>query len=72
MVNILECGTPADKDRWLGHLSILPRVFGPSKYLVTPPVQLAKPRLTSKPMPPASTASKLVQPEAQSDTADQR
>ena len=52
----LERGTSALKNRWPGHPSIPPRVFGPSQYLMTPPVQLTKPstlklKLTSKPLP---------------------
>ena len=68
MIIILECGTPASKDRWPGHPSILPRVFGPSQYLMMPPVQLTKLKstlklkLTSKPLP-ANSTSKLVPPE---------
>ena len=33
MTTILEQGTPASKDRWPGHPSIPPRVFGHSQYL---------------------------------------
>ena len=75
MIIILECGTPALKDRWPGHPSILPRVFGPSQYLRTPPVQLtkpkstSKPKLTSKPLPANSTL-KLVPPETPSDAEE--
>ena len=72
MIVILECGTPASKDRWPGHPSIPPMVFGPSQYLVMPPVQLTKPKSTSKLTPkpeltlkplPTDAASKLVPPE---------
>ena len=75
MIIILEHGTPALKDRWPGHPSILPRVFGPSQYLVMPPVQLTKPKstsklkLTSKPLP-ANSTSKLVLTETQSDAEE--
>ena len=77
MIAILEHGTPAMKDRWPGHQSILPRVFGPSQYLMMPPTQLTKPRLklklmvTSKPLP-ADAASKLTPPETQSDAEEQQ
>ena len=79
MIIILERGTPALKVRWLGHPSIPPRVFGPSQYLMTPPVQstklkstskpTSKPKLTSKPLP-ANATSKLVPPETQSDAEE--
>ena len=79
MIVILEHGTPALKDRWPGHPSILPRMFGPSQYLVTLLVQLtkpkstkeptSKPKLTSKPLP-ANTTSKLVPPKIQSDAEE--
>ena len=69
MIVILERGTPASKDRWPGYPSIPPRVFGPSQYLMTLPVQLTKLkstskltlklRLTSKPLP-VKVTSKLV------------
>ena len=64
IIAILEHGTPALKDRWLGHLSIPPRVFGPSQYLMIPPTQLTKLKLmvTSKPLP-ADAPLKLVPPE---------
>ena len=72
MIIVLERGTPASKDRWPGHPSIPSRVFGPSQYLVLPPVQLTKLKsimklkLTSKPLLANSTL-KLVPPETQSD-----
>ena len=75
MIIILEFGTPVLKDRWPGHPSIPPRVFGPSQYLVTPPVQLTKPKSTSKlkltlkPLP-ANLTLKLVPPETQSDAEE--
>ena len=77
MITILWQAMPALKDRWPGHPSIPLRVFGPSQYLVTPPVQLTrlKPELklmvTSKPLP-AGAASKLVPPETQSDAEEQQ
>ena len=38
MIPILQHGTPMSKERWIGHPSIPPRTFGPSQYLVMPPV----------------------------------
>ena len=75
MIIILEHGMPALKDRWPGHPSIPPRVFGPSQYLMTPPVQLtklksnSKPKLTLKPLP-ANATLKLVPPETRSDAEE--
>ena len=71
MIPILEHGTSMSKERWIGHPSIPPRVFGPSQYLVTLPVWMIKPKLTSKPLP-ANSTSKLVPPETQSDAEDHR
>ena len=75
MIAILEHGMPASKDRWPGHPSILPRVFGPSQYLMTPLTQLTKPKpklklmVTSKPLP-ADAPLKLVPPETRSDAEE--
>ena len=75
MIAILEHGMPASKDRWPGHPSIPPRVFGPSQYLMMPPAQLTKLKqklklmVTSKPLP-ADTASKLTPPEIRSDAKE--
>ena len=69
MIPILECGTPMLKERWIGHPSIPPRVFGPSQYLVMPPVWMTKLKLTLKPLP-ANSISKLVPPETQSDAEE--
>ena len=72
MIIILEHGTAASKDRWPGYPSIPPRVFGPGQYLMMPPVQLTKPKSTSKlkltlkPLP-ANSTSKLAPPETQSE-----
>ena len=62
---------PALKDRWPGHPSIPLRVFGPSQYLVTLPIQLTKPMVTSKPLQ-AGAALKLVPPESWSDAEEQQ
>ena len=77
IIAILECGMPASKDRWPGHLSILPRVFGSSQYLMTPPAQLTKlkPKLklmvTSKPLT-ADATLKLTPPKTLSDVKEWR
>ena len=70
MIPILEHGTPMSKERWIGHPSIPPRVFGPSQYLVMPPIWMIKPKLTLKLLPARSSTSKLVPPETQSDAED--
>ena len=70
MIPILEQGTPAFKEGWIGHPSISLMVFGPSQYLITLPVCLTKPRLTSKPLPALSSISKIVQPETQSNAEE--
>ena len=69
MIPILDGGTPASKGRWIGHPSIPPRVFGPSQYLMMPPVQMTKPKLMSK-LLPANSTLKLVPPETQSDAEE--
>ena len=75
MIAILERGMPALKDRMPGHPSILPRVFGPSQYLMTPSAQLTKLKpkwksmVTLKPLP-ADAASKLTPPETRSDAKE--
>ena len=74
MIVIMECDTPISKERWLGHPSIPPRMFGPRQYLVTPPIQWTKPtkpKVTLKPLSPTS-ALKLVPKETQSDLEDCR
>ena len=75
MIDILEHGMLALKDRWPGHPSIPPRVFGPSQYLMTPLTQLRKPKpkpkpmVTSKPLP-ADAPLKLVPPETRGDAEE--
>ena len=39
MIAIIKHDTHESKDKWIGHPSIPPRVFGPEQYLVTPPIQ---------------------------------
>ena len=70
MIAIVEHGTAKLKERWIGHPSILPWVFGPRQYLMTLPIQMTKPKLTSKPLPASSSISKLVLNETQSDAED--
>ena len=70
MIAILEHGTPVPKERWIGHPSILLLVFGPSQYLVTPPIWMTKPKLTSKPLPALSSISKLALQETRSKVED--
>ena len=75
MIIFLKQGTPASKDRWPRHSSILPKVFGPSQYLMMQPVHITKPKLTMKPKLtskplPANSTSKLVQPETPSDAEE--
>ena len=70
MIIILEHGTHESKERWIGHPSILLRAFGPKQYLMTPPIQMTKPKVTSKPLPAMSSISKLVLKETQSDAED--
>ena len=70
MIPIFEWGTPASMERWIWHPSIPPRVFGPSQYLIMPPVRLTKPRLTLKLLPALSSISKLVPPETQGDAEE--
>ena len=69
MIAILEHEMLALKDRWPGHPSILPRVFGPSQYLMTPLTQLTKLKLKLNPMV-TSKPVKLVPPETQSDAKE--
>ena len=69
MIAILERGMLASKDRWPGHPSIPPRVFGPCQYLMMPPTQLTKPKSKSKPMVtfmplPTDASMKLMPPES--------
>ena len=69
MIAILEHGTPKSQER-IGHPSILLWVFGPRQYLMTPPVQMTKPKVTSKPLPASSSISKLVLKETQNNAED--
>ena len=70
MIHILEHGTPMSKERWIGHPSIPLRVFSPSQYLMTPPIQMTKSKLMSKLLPAWSSTLKLVPSETGSDAED--
>ena len=72
MITIMERDTPMSKDRWIGHPSIPLRMFSLKQYLVTPPVQRTKPRMTSRPLLASTLTSKLVLKESQSDFKDHR
>ena len=67
MIIVSEHGMHESKDRWIGHPSILPRKFGERQYLMTPPIQETKPKMTSKPLPALSSTLKLVLKETPSD-----
>ena len=70
MIIILEHGMHELKDRWIGHPSIPLRVFGPRQYLMTPPIQVTKPKVTLRPLPPSSSTLKLVLKETCSNPED--
>ena len=53
MIRILNEDTCPDIHHWEGHPCIPKRVFGPKEYLIDPPLQLSKPRVTSRPLPAA-------------------
>ena len=72
MIIILKHGTYESKERWIGHPSIPLRVFGPKPYLVTPPIQMTKPKAILKSLPASSSISKLVLKETQSDTGSSK
>ena len=67
MISILHSDTYPDMDRWPGHPCIPRRVFGPREYLVDPPVQPTRPRVTSKPLPAAGGGSRPAQDQPQSE-----
>ena len=54
MIKILNEDTCPDIHHWEGHPCIPKRVFGPKEYLISPPLQLSKPRVTLRPLPAAS------------------
>ena len=59
MIKILNEDTCPDIDHWEGHPCIPKRVLGPKQYLIDPPLQLSKPKVTSRPLPAASGSSVL-------------
>ena len=67
MIKILNKDTCPDIHRWEGHPCIPKRVFGPKKYLIDPPLQLSKPRVTLRPLPVASGGSVLTNHQPRSE-----
>ena len=67
MIAILHSYTYPDMDRWPGHPCIPRRVFGPREYLVDPPIQPTRPRVTSKPLPAVGGGSRLAQDQPRSE-----
>ena len=67
MIKILNKDTCPDIDYWEGHPCIPKRVFGPKQYLINPPLQLSKPRVTLRPLPAASGGSVLTNHQPQSE-----
>ena len=59
MIKILDEDICPDIHHWEGHPCIPNGVFGPKQYLINPPLQLSKPRVTSRPLPAASGGSVL-------------
>ena len=60
MIKILNEDTCPDIHHWEGHPCIPKRVFGPKEYLINPPLQLSKPRVTLRPLPAASDGMVLM------------
>ena len=67
MIKILNEDTCHDIHHWEGHPCIPKRVFGPKEYLINPPLQLSKPRVTSKPLSAGSGGSVLTNHQPQSE-----
>ena len=67
MIKILNKDTCPDIHHWEGHPCIPKRVFGPKEYLIDPPLQPSKPRVTSRPLPDASGGSVLTNHQPQSE-----
>ena len=67
MIKILNEDTCPDIHCWEGHPCIPKRVFGPKEYLIDPPLQLSKPRVTSRPLPAASGGFVLTNHRPQSE-----
>ena len=68
MITILHSGTYPNVDRWPGHPCIPRRVFWPREYLVNPPIEPTRPRVTSKPLPAVGGGSRLAQDQPQSES----
>ena len=67
MIKILNEDTCLDLHHWEGHPCIPKRVFGPKEYLINPPLQLSKPRVTSRLLPAASSRMVLMSHRPQSE-----
>ena len=67
MIKILNEDTCPDIHHWEGHPCISKRVFGPNEYLINPPLQLSKPRVTSRPLSAASCGFVLTNHRPQSE-----
>ena len=59
MIKILNEDTCSDIHHWKGHPCIPKRVFCPKEYLIDLPLQISKPRVTSRPLPAASSGMVL-------------
>ena len=67
MIKILNEDTCPDINHWEGHPCIPKRVFRPKQYLINPPLQLSKPRVTLRPLPSASGRFVLTNHQPQSE-----
>ena len=67
MIKILNEDTCPDIQSVEGHPCIPKRVFRPKEYLIDPPLQLSKPRVTLRPLPAASGRSVLTNHQPQSE-----
>ena len=67
MIKIFNEDTCPDILRWEGHPCFPKRVFSPKEYLIDPPLQLSKPRVTSRPLPAASGRMVLTSHQPQSE-----
>ena len=67
MIAILHSDTYPNMVSWPGYSCIPRRVFGPREYLVDPPIQPTRPRVTSKPVPAAGGGSRLAQDQPRSE-----
>ena len=67
MTKILNEDTCPDIHHREGHPCIPKRVFGPKEYLIDPPLQLSKPRVTLRLLPAASGSMVLMSHQPQSE-----